>query len=97
MPYGLQVRLKVEDYAKWKANFDGEDTIAVRKTGGEKSYQIFRTIDDPNTLVLLFEWDSLDNVQKYSQSEELQELMQRSGVADPGESFVLEELEKGSV
>jgi len=97
MPYGLQVRLKVEDYAKWKSDFDREDTIAMRKAGGEKSYQIFRTIDDPNTLVLLFEWDSLDNLQKYSQSEELRGLMQRSGVADPGDGYFLEELEKGSV
>ena len=95
MPYGLQVRLKVEDYAKWKANFDGEDTIAMRKAGGEKSYQIFCTIDDPNTLVLLFEWDSLDNLQKYSQSEDLRELMQRSGVTDPGDGYFLEELDKG--
>ena len=97
MPYGLQVRLKVEDYARWKSEFDGEDTIAMRKAGGEKSYQIFRTVDDPNTLVLLFEWDSLDNLQKYSQSEGLRELMQRSGVTDPGDGYFLEELDKGSM
>lgn len=97
MPYGLQVRLKVEDYARWKSEFDGEDTIAMRKAGGEKSYQIFRTVDDPNTLVLLFEWDSLDNLQKYSQSEELRGLMQRSSVTDPGDGYFLEELDKGSL
>jgi len=97
MPYGLQVRLKVKDYARWKSDFDREDTIAIRKAGGEKSYQIFRTIDDPNTLVLLCEWDSLDNLQKYAQSEELRELMQWAGVADPGEAYVLEELDRGSV
>lgn len=96
MPYAIQVRLKVKDYAKWKSEFDKEDTIAVRKAGGEKSYQIFRTADDPNTLVLLFEWDSLDNLQKYAQSEGLRELMQSSGVIDPGESYFLKELEKGS-
>ena len=94
MPYALQVQLEVKDYAKWKSEFDREDTIAVRKAGGEKSYQIFRTADDPNTLVLLFEWDSLDSLQKYAQSEELRELMQSSGVTDPGESYFLEELEK---
>lgn len=97
MPYGLQVGLKVADYAKWKSAFDSGDAIAARKAGGEKWYQIFRTVDDPNTLVLFFAWDTLDNLRNYSQSEGLQELMQRADVTDPGESYFLEELEKGSI
>ena len=32
----------------------------MRKAGGQKSYQIFHLDDDPNSLVLLIEWDSLD-------------------------------------
>jgi len=32
-----------------------------------------------------------------NEGEELRQLMQRSGVVDPGESFFLEELEKESV
>jgi len=95
MPYGLAVGLKVEDYAKWKSEFDG--VAAMRKAGGEKSYQIFRTVDDPNTLVLLCEWDSLDKLQKYNRSEELREAMQKAGVVDPGNIYELEELEKGSI
>jgi quinol monooxygenase YgiN len=58
MPYSISVQLKVEDYAKWKAEFDG--FAAPRKASGEKSYQIFRLVDDPNTLVLIMEYDSLD-------------------------------------
>jgi heme-degrading monooxygenase HmoA len=95
MPYGINVQLKVEDYAKWKAEFD--EFAAARKAGGEKSYQIYRLVDDPNTLVLLMEYDSLDNMRKWAQSEELREAMQRAGVTDPGDSYELEELEKGSV
>lgn len=78
MPYVLTVRHKVEDYTRFKSTFDSG--IAIRKAGGEKSYQIFRTVDDPNDLVLLFEWDNLDNFQKYSQSEELREAQQQAGV-----------------
>jgi len=50
--------------------------VAMRKAGGEKSYQIFHTVEDPNNLVVLFEWDSLDNARKYLDSEELQAAMQ---------------------
>jgi len=95
MPYVLVVRHKVEDYAKWKTAFD--EGIAMRKAGGEKSYQIFHTNDDSNDLVLLFEWDNLDNARKFMQSEELREVMQRAGVSKEVDISFLEEVEKGSV
>jgi len=94
MPYML-ARHKVEDYAKWKSGFD--KAVAMRKAGGEKSYQIFHTAEDPNDLVLLFEWDNLDNARKYMQSEELREAMQRGGVVGQPDICFLEEVEKGSL
>jgi quinol monooxygenase YgiN len=94
--YAMNVRLRVEDYARWKEAFDGAKTIAARKAGGETSYQVFRTVEDPNTLVLLFTWDSLEKLQQYAQSPTLRELMQQSGVIDPGESLTLEKLDEGS-
>lgn len=36
--------------------------------------------DDPNSVALLMEWDSLDDAQKFAQSQELREAMQQSGV-----------------
>jgi len=95
MPYVLVVRHKVEDYAKWKTAFD--EGIAMRKAGGEKSYQILHTNDDPNDLMLLFEWDNLDNARKFMQSEELRAVMQRAGVSKDVDISFLEEVEKGSV
>ncbi len=95
MPYGLSVKLKVKDYAKWKSEFDG--AAALRKAGGEKSYQLFRAVDDPNTLVLLCEWESLDKLREYMASADLQKAMQQAGVTDPGEQFELEELDKGTL
>ena len=93
MPYVLAIH-KVENYSRWKSGFD--EAVAIRKAGGEKSYQIFRTVEDPNSLVLLFEWDSLDNARKYLQSKELQGAMQRTGVIGRPDIYLLEELEKGS-
>ena len=82
-------RHSVTDYAKWKQAFEG--AIAMRKAGGEKSIRIFRTIDDPNNLVLLMEWDNLENCQKYMQSEDLQKAMQEAGVTGQPDIYFLNE------
>jgi heme-degrading monooxygenase HmoA len=96
MPYTASI-LKVEDFGRWESSFDREDSIAARKAAGEKSYQIFQTVDDPNNLVLLFEWDNLDNARKFVQSEKLRELMQQAGVIGKPDSYFLGEVEKGSM
>jgi uncharacterized protein (DUF1330 family) len=96
MPYALSI-IKVKDYAKFKSEFDREDGIALRKAGEMKSYQLFPTEDDPNTVVLLTEFDNLDKARKFIQSEELQEASQQSGVVSTLGIYYLGEMEKGSV
>ncbi len=86
--------LKVEDYARWKSDWD--NSIDMRRASGQKSFQIFRTVDDPNSLVLFIEWDNPDNARRFVQSEELREALQRSGVSQI-ENYFLEELEKGAL
>lgn len=94
MPY-LFVRHKTEDYARWKSTFD--DFSPIRKAAGEKSYQICHVAGDPNDVVVLNEWDSVDNLQKFLQSSELKEGMQRAGVSERPEIYILEPIEKGSL
>jgi hypothetical protein len=62
----LLIRHKVKDYTAWKAVFDG--FIETRRAGGEKSWQIWHPDDDSNNLLLLFEWDSLDNARTFMTS-----------------------------
>lgn len=89
MPYML-IRHKVRDYAKWKPIYDAHGV--QRKASGEKSARLFRSAGDPNEIVLLFEWDSLDNARRFIGSEDLRQAMQRAGVADKPDVFFLEEL-----
>ena len=93
MPHVLIIHHKVRDYAKFKANFD--DHKLMRKSGGEKSYQLYHKENDPDDLVLLFEWDNMENFQKFAQSKELQQAQAEAGLVDQPEIFVLEEIEKG--
>lgn len=95
MPYIL-ARIKVEDYTKWKSGFGSPESAATRKANGAKSYQIFCTEDDPNHLVVLIEWDTLDNARKYYQSDKFREAQKNAGVTGPPEMYFLKEVEKGS-
>jgi quinol monooxygenase YgiN len=92
LPFILTTRHKVEDYTTWKAHFDAH--VDMRKAAGEKSYHIFHLEGDPNDLVLLFEWDSLENFRRYSQSEELREAMKESSVVSEPQMLYLEEIKK---
>lgn len=91
MPYAL-VRHKVEDYARWKPVFD--DDAENREANGSMGGYLFRNADDPNELVILFEWDELENVRRFGRSEELREKMQEAGVADQPDFYFLEEIER---
>jgi len=97
MPYTI-LHQKVKDFNKWKADFDA--TADVRKAGGMKSLQIFQTIGDPNTVVIVTKWDAVESIGKFMQSAGLAERQQRAGViercATYDTSTVLQEVEKVS-
>jgi quinol monooxygenase YgiN len=96
MQYTVTI-LKPKEYAEWKSGFDSEDGVALRKDSGMKSYQIFCADDDPNTVVLLAEWDNLDNARKHIQSGKIQQIHQQVGLPEMPETYYLQEVEKGSV
>jgi hypothetical protein len=87
------VKQKVADYARWKPIFDADG--ANRQIGGSRGGQLFRSADDPNEVVMLFEWD-LEQARQYSQSEALRAKMQEAGVLGPPDFSFLEEIEQPS-
>jgi heme-degrading monooxygenase HmoA len=90
MPY-LLVRHKVADYAKWKPFFDQHS--ATRQASGSQGGRLLRNANDPNELVVLFEWDDLEKARQFAQSNDLREIMQRAGVVDQPNIYFLEEVE----
>ena len=92
MPY-LLVRHKVDDYERWQSVFDHHHG-ATREQSGSKGGWILRNADDPNELVILLEWDSLDNARHFANADELREAMQRAGVADQQDVYFLEEIDR---
>ena len=85
----IYVNHEVEDYAKWRAGFDAH--AATRKAGGalEGEY-VMRSVNNPNEVFVILEWDSLENAQKFTQSPELKEAMQKAGVVSQPDVRFLE-------
>ena len=93
MPY-MQIRHKVQDYAVWKAAFDEHGS--TRKAAGSKGGWLFRSADDPNELVAIFEWDSLENARKFVGSDDLRRAMEQAGVTGPPDILFLDQVDTPS-
>ena len=89
------IRHKVNNYDAWKSAFD--EFIDTRRAGGEKSWQIFRLEEDPNNLVLLFEWGSFDTARAFLDSSDLKSTMEKAGVAEAPDIKFLNEAAAGTV
>lgn len=86
----LLVHHKVEDYNKWKSLFDQHSIM--RGEMGSKGGKVLRSVKDPNELFVLLEWDSVENAQKFSQSDNLKSVMQEAGVMGVPEIYFVEEI-----
>lgn len=85
------VRHKVEDFDKWKEGFDA--SAELRKSHGAAKGHLFRGADNPDEVVILFHWDDMDRARAFTQSAELREAMEKSGVSDRPDIYFLDEVE----
>jgi hypothetical protein len=83
MPY-LLIDHTVDDYDKWKPYFD--DHASTRAESGSGGGQ-------PNEIVALFEWDSLENAHEFAASADLRETMKEAGVVGEPDLHFLEKIE----
>jgi len=90
----MLVRHKVKDFDKWKPLYD--DHAVVRKESGSKGAHLFRNADNPNEVLILFEWESLGKARKFAESENLRQKMQEAGVLEMPDIYFLNEVEKTS-
>jgi L-rhamnose mutarotase len=67
-----------EDYPRWKSVFD--KATDAQKAAGVKSYQLFHIEKQTNNLVLIFEFDTMENARDFMFSPEMEERMWKAGV-----------------
>jgi heme-degrading monooxygenase HmoA len=90
----LLVRSKFEDYAKFYPVYT--EHAAARQAGGSRGARLFRSAENPNEIVALFEWESLEKARQFAQSDDLRQAMQRAGLADRPDVYFLDEIEQTS-
>ena len=66
----MHVGFKVEDYERWKEGYDA--SVEQRIAAGEISFQVFRNVDDPNTVTVLSVQESAEQIQAFIDSPDLQ-------------------------
>jgi hypothetical protein len=74
------VRHKVKDFASWKKAFDGH--AATQKTAGLTHPRLYRSADDHNEVVILFDMKDAAEAKKFASSEDLKSTMKSAGVVD---------------
>jgi len=84
--------IKVKDYNEWKWVY--ENNTADRKTNGSKEVYIHRNREDPNELVLIAKWDTMDNAREYFESEDFKKGMQDAGVLEEPVIYYIDEIER---
>ena len=55
---------------------------------------LLRSSETPNDLTLVFEWDSIEKARKFSQSQDLKQVMEKAGVIGTPEIQFLEAIER---
>ena len=87
------IRHRIEDYAKWKKEFDG--FIEKRRAGGEKTFRVAHITSDKNNLCLVFDWDTTANAKRFLDSPDLAAAMKRAGVTEKPDIYIAEDLAGG--
>ena len=82
-------RFKVHDQATWRKHFEGH--VELRKSHGCTGTHVFYNANDPNEIVVNFQWDSAENFQAALANPEVQKAMQESGMAGPPDLVFLED------
>jgi heme-degrading monooxygenase HmoA len=86
----MLTKFEVEDYSKWKPVFLAAESI--RKAAGVTCVQVFQDVDNPKSMVVITEWESLEKAKTFSQSPALREAQQKSGVLSKPEVFELKSM-----
>ncbi|MCM3486531.1 hypothetical protein [Kocuria rosea] len=74
----LLIRHRVADYDAWRKVYDSvSDVPAFSNITGES---VHRMVDDPDNVLVLHYFDSVDEARAFTALPELQEVMQRAGV-----------------
>jgi hypothetical protein len=74
----LLILHRVADYDAWREVYDSVSDMPV--FAGITSESVHRMVDDPNNVLVLHYFDSVDEARAFTSIPELRDAMQRAGV-----------------
>lgn len=83
------VQHHVEDYDRWYPVF--KEHGEVRRAHGGTGHSIFRATDDPNTLVIVNEFSTVEGARAFAADPSLPSVMQRAGVDGAPQVWICDE------
>jgi hypothetical protein len=81
----------VADYGRWLPVFNEHE--AVRRQHGATGHSIGRDASDPNTIVIVNDFATLEGARAFSKDPSLPAAMARGGVEGPPQVWIVEEAE----
>jgi hypothetical protein len=83
------VQHRVADYDRWFPVFTEHEV--VRRQHGATGHSINRTVADPNTLVIVNDFATLEGAQAFTQDPSLPAAMARGGVEGAPQAWIVDE------
>ena len=90
----LLVHHEVEDYSRWKHNLDAH--ASARSVNGSRGGKVFCSVNNPNEVFVLLEWDNAENAKKFAKSQNIKEIMKNAGIVGMPAFYFIEETAKTS-
>ena len=84
------IRHKVADFGKWKPVYDSHKP--ARQAAGLKDVHLWRSEDDPNEVIAVFESSDLSKARDFAGSSDLKEKMKAAGVQGAPDVLFLSEV-----
>jgi uncharacterized protein (DUF1330 family) len=69
---------RVEDYDAWRRVYDSVSDL--QKAGGVTAESVHRMVDDPDNVLVIHEFDTVDHARSFFADPVLRDAMQRGGV-----------------
>ena len=88
------VQHRVADYEAWFPVFTEHE--AVRRQHGATGHSVYRTVADPNSLVIVTDFATLEGAQAFSGDPSLPAAMERGGVEGAPQAWIVEEADNRS-
>ena len=85
------VQHHVSDFARWYPVFTEHQ--AVRQAHGATGHSLNRSTDDPNSLVIVNDFATVEGARAFSRDPSLPEAMARAGVDSAPQVWIVEETE----